>query len=121
MTDHLHQLLGVPTAQHDGSRSAPVTFLARLCQAFGGLTLISVALFFVPGERAGTTPFDVTVPEILSLLGLAAFVPLTVLSAIVALVRIRLSHSRYKGGWQVGIGLGLAASGVAVFALCACG
>jgi hypothetical protein len=121
MTDNLHRLLGVPTGQHDGAQSVPVTFLARVCQACGWFTVFSVALFFVPGERAGTTPFDPTVPELFSLLGLFVFCPLTVLAALVALIRIRLSHNRYKGGWQVGIGLGLAASGVTVFALCACG
>lgn len=121
MTDNLHCLLGVPTEQHNGPQSVPLTFLARLCQAFGGLTLFSVALFFVPSARAGTTPFDPTVPELLSLIGLVVFCPLTVLTALVALIRIRLSHNRYKGGWQVGMGLALAATGIIVFALCACG
>jgi hypothetical protein len=122
MTDNLNRLFEVDAAERQvAPKAAGVTLFARFCQAFGWLTLFSAALFFVPGKRAGTTPFDPTVPELFSLLGLVMFCPLTVLTALGALIRIRLTHNRYTGGGQVAVGLGLAVSAVVVFALCIVG
>lgn len=114
MNDGLNELLEVGPEKHAETPSGPrVTLLARACQVFAVLSVVSALISFIPEEPSG--PIGLTVSFVLSFLGLFLFGPLTFLAAAAALLRVWLSSGRFVGGVQVAASFGLLALAVILF------
>lgn len=114
MNDGLNDLLEVDPDKRPETPSGPrVTLLARACQVFAALSVVSALISFIPERPSGM--LGLTVSLLLSLLGLFLFGPLTFLAAAAALLRVWLSKGRFIGGWQVAVSFGLLALAVIVF------
>jgi len=118
MNDDLNKLLeikqdGEPPAK-PGSR---VTLFARFSQACSWICVAFALFAFIPGGPTMGGPFDFPVYPLIGYGGLMIFAPLTVLMAIVALLRIWLSSRDLKGVKQVFSSMGIAALTFGIFVM----
>jgi hypothetical protein len=90
-----------------------VTLFARLCQAFGLLSLFSGAICYIPSESDFGPLGSVSVLALLGSMALVLLIPLTLIAATVAALRIRVSKQRFRGVRQIWFGIGCALLGFA--------
>lgn len=117
MSENLDELLEIRGTKPPAAVTVvPVTVLARICQVLGCLCMLAALASFIPGSKDDF--FGVTAVFMLSLLALIVLGALTLLFALVALLRVWLSSRKVKGVRQVFASLALLALSIALFVVC---